>query len=82
MAQQHQWTEDEKLSKFVEALQDKALQFYGNFPEEVWDDYQLVSKKFHAWFWPQAPSQTVRSQLKVLKQRPDESLEEYVEKCQ
>ena len=51
-------------------------------PEEVRDDYQLVSKKFHAWFWPQEPSQTVRSQLKVLKQQPDESLEEYAEKCQ
>ena len=82
MAQQYQWTEDEKLSKFVEALQDKALQFYGNLPEEVRDDYQLVSKKFHAQFWPQEPSQTVRSQLKVLKQQPDESLEEYAEKCQ
>ena len=82
MAQQYQWTEDEKLSKFVEALQDKALQFYGNLPEEVRDDYQLVSKKFHARFWPQEPSQTVRSQLKVLKQQPEESLEEYAEKCQ
>ena len=82
MAQQYQWTEDEKLSKFVEALQDRALQFYGNLPEEVRDDYQLVSKKFHAWLWPQEPSQTMRSQLKVLKQQPDESLEEYAEKCQ
>ena len=82
MAQQYQWTEDEKLSKFVEALQDKALQFYGNLLEEVLDDYQLVSKKFRAWFWPQEPSQTIRSQLKVLKQQPDESLEEYAEKCQ
>ena len=82
MAQQYQWTEDEKLSKFVEALQDKALQFYENLPEEVRDDYQLVSKKFHARFWPQEPSQTVSSQLKVLKQQPDESLEEYAEKCQ
>lgn len=81
MAQQYQWTEDEKLSKFVEALQDKALQFYRNLPEEVWDDYELVSKKFHARFWPQEPSQTVRSQLKVLKQQPDETLEEYAEKC-
>ena len=82
MAQQYQWTEDEKLSKFVEALQDRALEFYGNLPEEVRDDYQLVSKKFRARFWPQEPSQTVRSQLKVLKQQPEESLEEYAEKCQ
>ena len=82
MAQQYQWTEDEKLSKFVEALQDKALQFYGNLPEEDPDDYQLVSKKFRAWFWPQESSQTIKSQLKVLKQQPNESLEEYVEKCQ
>ena len=82
MAQQYQWTEDEKLSKFVEALQDKALQFYGNLPEEVQDDYGLVSKKFRARFWPQEPSQTVRSQLKVLKQQPEETLEEFAEKCQ
>ena len=82
MAQQYQWTDDEKLSKFVEALQDKALQFYGNLPEDVRDDYELVSKKFRARFWPQEPSQTVRSQLKVLKQQPEETLEEYAEKCQ
>ena len=82
MAQQYQWTQDEKLSRLVEALQDKALQFYGNLPEEVRDDYGLVSKKFHARFWPQEPSQTVRSQLKVLKQQPEETLEEFAEKCQ
>ena len=82
MAQQYHWMGDEKLSKLVEALQDDALQFYGTLPEEVQDDYELISKKFRARFWPQEPSQIVQSQLKVLKQQPEETMEEFATKCQ
>ena len=46
------------------------------------DDYDQVNWKFNARFGPKETPQTVRNQLKVVKQKADEPLEEFVERCQ
>ena len=82
MARQYDWTEQEKLDKLVEALQDKALTFYSNLPMDVHDNYNQINQKFNAQFGPKELPQTVRNQLKVVKQKAEEPLEEFAEHCQ
>ena len=82
MARQYNWTNCQKLDKLVEALQDKALTFYRNLAPDVHDDYDQVNRKFNTRFGPKEPPQTVRNQLKVVKQKADEPLEEFAERCQ
>ena len=82
MARQYNWTNRQKLDKLVEALQDKALTFYSNLAPDVHDDYDQVNRKFNARFGPKEPPQTVRNQLKVVKQKADEPLEGFAEQCQ
>ena len=81
MANQYNWGEAEKLNKLVEALQDKALTFYSNLPDNVRENYGLVRRKFNAQFGPKDPSQTVCNQLKVIQQKPEEELEEFATHC-
>ena len=81
MANQYNLGEVEKLNKLVEALQDKALTFYSNLPDNVHESYGLVRRKFNAQFGPKDPSQTVCSQLKVIQQKPEEELEEFAACC-
>ena len=81
MANQYNWGEAEKLNKLVEALQDKALTFYSNLPDNVHENYGLVRRKFSAQFGPKDPSQTVCNQLKVIQQKPEEELEEFAAHC-
>ena len=49
---------------------------------DVCDNYNQVNQKFSARFGPKEPSQTVRNQLKVIKQKAEEPLEEFAEHCQ
>ena len=77
MANQCNWGEAENLNKLVEALQDKALTFYSNLLDNVYENYGLVRRKFNAWFGPKDPSQTVCNQCKVIQQKPEEELEEF-----
>ena len=77
MARQYNWTNCQKLDKLVEALQDKALTLYSNLAPDVHNDYDQVNRKFNARFGPKEPPQTVRNQLKVVKQKADEPLEEF-----
>lgn len=82
MAQKYQWDNQTKLTKLVEALEDKALTFFSGLPEEVQTNYTLVTKKFNARFGPKEPPKTVRRQLKRVEQESEEVLEEYAERCQ
>ena len=49
---------------------------------DVCDNYNQVNQKFSAQFGPKEPPQTVRNQLKVVKQKAEEPLEEFAERCQ
>ena len=81
MTNQCNWGEAEKLNRLVEALQDKALTFYSNLPDNVHENYGLVRRKFNAQFGPKDLSQTVCKQLNVVQQKPDEGLEEFAAHC-
>ena len=81
MANEYNLGDGEKLNKLVETLQDMVLTFYSNLPNNVYENYQMVKKKRNARFGPKAPSHTVQNQLKVIQQKPEEELEEYVTCC-
>ena len=75
MANKYNLGDSKKLNKLVEGLQDMALTFYSNLPDNVHENYQLVKRQFNTRFGPKAPSQTVQNQLKVVHQKPEEGLE-------
>ena len=49
---------------------------------DVRDNYNQVNQKFNARFGPKELPQTVRNQLKVVKQKAEEPLKEFAEHCQ
>ena len=56
LAKRHQWDDDTKLAKLVEALEDKALTFFSNLPSNVQVNFELVRKKMNNRFMPQEPA--------------------------
>ena len=82
LAKRHQWDDDTKLAKLVEALEDKALTFFSNLPSNVQVNFELVRKKMNNRFMPQEPAITVRKQLQTIHQNTEEALEEWAERCQ
>ena len=70
MAQQYGWDDNKKLAKLVEAIEGKALSYYGALDELICQNYQQVSLKFNARFYPQEPARTAHNQLAVLTQKP------------
>ena len=81
MAQQYGWDDNKKLAKLVEAIEGKAPSYYGALDELIRRNYQQVSLKFNARFYPQEPARTARNHLAVLTQKPDEELEEFAERA-
>ena len=81
MAQQYGWDDNKKLAKLVEAIEGKALSYYGALDELIRQNYQQVSLKFNTRFYPQEPTRTARNQLAVLTQKPEEELEEFAERA-
>ena len=82
LAKRHQWDDDTKLAKLVEALEDKALTFFSNLPSNVQVNFELVRKKMNNWFMPQEPAIIIRKQLQTIHQNTEEALEEWAECCQ
>ena len=81
-AKRHQWDDDTKLAKLVEALEDKALTFFSNLPSNVQVNFELVRKKMNNRFMPKEPAITIRKQLQTIHQNTEEALEEWAECCQ
>ena len=74
MAQKYDWDDDIKLAKLVEALDDKALTFFSNLSPDVQGNFEVVQRKMNNRFTPREPSTTVRKQLQMLQQNPEETL--------
>ena len=81
MANQYGWDDRTKLAKLVEALEGKALNYYGIPDEVIRGNYRLVCQKFNACFFPRESACTDHNQLSVLTQRDDEELEEFAERA-
>ena len=56
MANQYGWDDGTKLAKLVEALEGKALNYYGTLDEVIRGNYRLVRQKFNARFFPREPA--------------------------
>ena len=81
MANQNGWDDGTKLANLVEALEGKALNYYGTLDEVICGNYRLVCQKFNARFFPREPAHTACNQLSVLTQKDDEELEEFAEQA-
>ena len=82
MARTYNWDNDMIIVKLVDALQDDALKFYSSLEVDVQDNYELLSRRMNKRFGPQEPPQTVRKELRMVEQKPEEPLEEWAECCQ
>ena len=82
LAQRCQWDDDTKLTKLVEALEGRALIFFSNLPINVQGNFEVVQKKMNNRFLPKEPAITFRKQLQTIRQKVDERLEEWAERCQ
>ena len=82
MAQRYQWDDDTKLTKLVEALEDRALTFFSNLPNNVQGNFEIVQKKMNNQFLPKEPAITARKQLQIIRQKVEERLEEWAGRCQ
>jgi hypothetical protein len=76
------WSNHDKLDKLVEALEGKALNFFGTLHMAEQASYRKVRGKFEYRFGQRPPARTARSQLMNIKQETDESLEEFAERVQ
>ena len=82
MARTYNWDNDMIIVKLVDALQDDALKFYSSLEVDVQDNYELLSRRMNKRFGPQEPPQTVRKELHMVEQKPEEPMEEWAERCQ
>ena len=71
---------DVMVFKLVEALRGHALEYYNSFPAKLCGQLSTICTLFEGRFVRQEPPGTTRSNLKIMTQRVDEPLPEFVER--
>ena len=75
ISNRHQWGYQAKLSKLKELLKDEALVYCSYFPTEVKESYRQLCNKMNLRFGQKDTPHTIQTNLFILKQKDDESLE-------
>ena len=70
-----------KVCKLVEALRGKALDYFESLPKELRLEFDSLCSMFEGRFGRQEAPATMRSKLKCLTQRVEESLAEFGERA-
>ena len=70
-----------KVCKLVEALRGKALDYFESLPKELRLEFDSLCSMFEGRFGRQEAPATMRSKLKFLTQRVEESLAEFGERA-
>ena len=78
------WTEEEKLTNLCLCLKGKALDFFVCQPDTVQGNFRKMIGKLEKRFGIKDLPETLRSEFRSpsMKQKPDESLEEWAERVQ
>ena len=70
-----------KVCKLVEALRGKALDYFESLPKELRLEFDSLCSMFGGRFGSQEATATMRSKLKCITQRVEESLAEFGERA-
>ena len=70
-----------KVCKLVEALRGKALDYFESLPKELRLEFESLCSMFEGRFGRQEAPATMRSKLKCITQRVEESLAEFGERA-
>lgn len=80
-AGRYSWSDEDKLDKLVESLREKALKFYSDQPRVIQEDCIATRNKLRQRYGRTEEPITVRRQLQELKQKEDETLEEFADRA-
>ncbi len=69
IATRYQWPNEERIDRFLGALQDKALKYFTELPPTVQDSWPLITEKMNRRFGHSAESITIRRDLQELQQK-------------
>ena len=75
------WNYTTKLGKLKELLKDDALAYFSRLPLNVRESYRLLCEKMNLRFGQKDTPRTAQTQLFVIKQKDEEELEEWAERC-
>lgn len=80
----HGWTEEDKLAHLSVCLRGKAAEFLSYQPQAVQDSYSRLVEKLEKRFGMKDLPETLRTEFRSssMKQKPEESLEEWAERVQ
>ena len=81
IADRRRWTYGAKLGKLKELLKDDALAYFSRLPLNVRESYRLLCAKLDLRFGQTDTPRTAQTQLFVIKQKDEEEVEEWAERC-
>ena len=81
IADRRRWNYTTKLGKLKELLKDDALAYFSRLPLNVRESYRLLCEKMNLRFGQKKTPRTAQTQLFVIKQKDEEELEEWAERC-
>ena len=81
IADRRRWNYTIKLGKLKELLKDDALAYFSRLPLNVRESYRLLCAKMNLRFGQKDTPRTAQTQLFVIKQKDEEELEEWAERC-
>ena len=81
IADRRRWNYTTKLGKMKELLKDDALAYFSRLPLNVRESYRLLCAKMNLRFGQKDTPRTAQTQLFVIKQKDEEELEEWAERC-
>ena len=81
IADRRRWNYTTKLGKLKELLKDDALAYFSRLPLNVRESYRLLCEKMNLRFGQKDTPRTAQTQLFVIKQKDEEELEEWAERC-
>ena len=82
MSNRYGWDPADRVDRLTDCLRGKALDFYGSLELIVREDFDRLTRKMDARFGRKDPPASLRRQLSALKQKGEESLEEFAERAQ
>jgi hypothetical protein len=79
VSRSHQWSLEKRRNVLMECMRDKAISFVRTLPREKASEYQTLKKALCDRYGNITDKKTLRRQLVTLKQREDESVEQFAD---
>lgn len=74
-------SEEDKLVRLQSCFSGRALVYYGLLPDSEINDYHVLTQRMSSRFGSVESAKTAQNQLAILRQRIDESIDEYAQRA-